>query len=38
MQWLSLEAHASSAAVLSTTATRAIEAFVLEDRAGLIAS
>ncbi len=38
MQWLSLEAQASAAAVLSTDATRAIEAFVLEDRAGLIAS
>jgi serine/threonine-protein kinase RsbW len=33
MQWLSPEAHASAAAVLSTDTTRAIEAFVLEDRA-----
>jgi hypothetical protein len=37
MQWLSLEAHASAALVLSTDTTRAIEAFVLEDRVGLIA-
>ncbi len=32
LQWLSPEASASAAAVLSTEATRAIEAFVLEDR------
>ncbi len=38
VQWLSPEASASTLAVLSTDATRAIEAFVLEDRAGLRAS
>lgn len=32
LQWLSPEARASTAAVLSTDTTRAIEAFVLEDR------
>jgi serine/threonine-protein kinase RsbW len=37
MQWLSLEAHASAAVVLSTDATRAIESFVVEDRAELVA-
>jgi hypothetical protein len=37
MQWLSPEASASGSAVLSTDTTRAIEAFVLEDRVGLIA-
>jgi len=34
MQWLSVEAHASASAVLSSDAIRAIEVFVLEDRAG----
>jgi serine/threonine-protein kinase RsbW len=35
LQWLSPKAGESAAAVLSSTATRAIEAFVLEDRLGL---
>lgn len=34
MQWLSAAAHASASAVLSSNATRAIEAFVLGDRVG----
>jgi hypothetical protein len=33
VQWLSPEASASASAVLSTDTTRAIEAFVVEDRA-----